>query len=300
MLENPGLRRYLKELAYLVWRLPLFFFARSWLRRTHFTIIHYHKMRPDVFREHIEYLARSYTFTPMKTLAEALSGSQEHIPENSLTITFDDGWRSNYDLLPVIREHPCHITIFLSTGLLGTHRKPGSRALYDDSMMDEDLLPSIISGDVDTSSLEDHYVMAEERTMLSVDEVREMKEFVDFQSHGVNHHVSTAIPLEQLGYELRESKRFIEELTGREVYAFAYPYNIAGKRAAEAVAEAGYKVARVGQRMLNSATTNRYMLNSISVVRDCSVSELAKNIEIAKMKTVIHMLGQRLKGKAVA
>jgi hypothetical protein len=136
--------------------------------------------------------------------------------------------------------------------------------------------------------------MTEERTMLSVGEVREMKEFVDFQSHGVKHLDSTAIPLEVFQHELRESKRFIEELTGREVYAFAYPYNIAGQREAEAVEEAGYAIARVGQRMLNSATTNKYRLNSIPVVRDCSVSDLKKNIEIAEMKTAIHLAGKRL------
>ena len=292
-MENPGLRRYLRELAYLLWRLPLFFFARSWLRRTHFTLIHYHRMSPDAFREHIEYLAKNYTFTRLKTLAEALSGPQKNVPRNSLTITFDDGWRSNYDLLPVIREQGCPITIFLSTGLLGTHRKPGSRILYDTYMMDEDLLQSIVRGDGDASSLEDGQEMTEERTMLSADEVRKMEEFVDFQSHGVSHRLSTAIPLEAFRYELDESKRFIEGLTGREVYAFAYPYNRAGQREAEAVEEEGYMIGRVGQRMLNSATTNRYMLNSIPVVRDCSVSDLKKNIEIAEMKTAIHSVGQR-------
>ena len=292
-MENPSLRGYLRELAYLVWRLPLFFFARSWLRRTHFTLIHYHRMSPDAFREHVEYLARNYTFTPLKTLSEALSGPQKNIPRNSLAITFDDGWRSNYDLLPVIREHGCPITIFLSTGLLGTHRRPGSRILYDTQMIDEDFLQSVVPGDGDTSSLEDGQEMAEERTMLSADEVGKMKESVDFQSHGVNHHVSAAIPLEAFQFELRESKRFIEELTGREVYAFAYPYNRAGRREAEAVEEAGYMIARVGQRMLNSAETNRYMLNSIPVVRDCSVSDLRKNIEIAEMKTAIHFVGRR-------
>jgi peptidoglycan/xylan/chitin deacetylase (PgdA/CDA1 family) len=292
-LENSSLRGYLRELAYLLWRLPIFFFARSWVRRTHFTLIHYHRMSPDAFRGHIEYLARSYTFTPLKTLAEALSGPQKDVPKNSLTITFDDGWRSNYDLLPVIRESGCPITIFLSTGLLGTNRKPGSRILYDDFMMDEDLLQSIIRGEMDASSLVDDQEMGGERTMLSADEVGKMKGFIDFQSHGVSHHVSTAIPLEAFRYELRESKKFIEELTGREVYAFAYPYNRAGRREAEAVEEAGYTVARVGQRMLNSATTNRYMLNSIPVVKDCSVPDLRKNIEIAEMKTAIHFVGRR-------
>jgi len=121
-----------------------------------------------------------------------------------------------------------------------------------------------------------------------------MKEHVDFQSHGVNHHVSTALPMELLRYELEESKRFIEDLTGREVYAFAYPYNVAGRREAEAVAQAGYRIARVGQRRLNSTTADRYMLNSVPVVRDCGVPELEKKLELARMKTVIHRVLQWL------
>ena len=291
-MENPGLRGYLRELAYLVWRLPLFFFARSRIRRTHFTMIHYHMMSPDAFREHIEYLKRNYTFTPLKTLAEALSGPQKNVPTKSIAVTFDDGWRCNYDLLPVIREYNCPITIFLSTSLLGTNRRPGF-GIRRNTSIDRLHLQTIASSDEATQSLEVGQEMTEERTMLSVGEVREMMEFVDFQSHGVKHLASTAIPLEVLQHELRESKRFIEELTGREVYAFAYPYNIAGRREAEAVEEAGYAIARVGQRMLNSVTTNRYRLNSIPVGRDCSVSDLRKNIEIAEMKTAIHLVGKR-------
>ncbi|MFH0849962.1 MAG: polysaccharide deacetylase family protein [Candidatus Bathyarchaeota archaeon] len=289
MLENPGLRRHLRELAYLVWRLPLFFFARSWLQRTHFTVIHYHRMSPERFKEHLEYLTRKYTVIPMRVVEEALTRPSEPLPVNSLVITFDDGWKSNYELLHVIREHDCPVTIFLSTGLLGTNRSPGSRVLYDDFHLDEDLLEAIIRGSsTDASNLTEPSVTEEERTILSADEVREMKELVDFQSHGVNHHVSTALPVDLLRYELRESKRFIEDLTGREVYAFAYPYNVAGRKEAEAVAEAGYRIARVGQRKLNSMTADRYMLNSVPVVRDCSVPELEKNLELAKMKTVIH------------
>jgi len=293
MLENPGLRGHLRELAYLVWRLPVFFFLRSWLRRTHFTVIHYHVMSPGRFREHLEYLTRKYAVIPMRVLEEALTNPSMPLPVNSLVITFDDGWRSNYELLPVIREQGCPVTIFLSTGLLGTHRRPSSRILYDDFHMDEDLLQSIIAGSGAEAPPTEPGV-AEERTMLSADEVREMKELVDFQSHGVSHHVSTALPLELLMYEFRESKRFIEDLTGREVYALAYPYNMAGHREAEAAAEAGYRVARVGQRKLNSMAPDRYMLNSVPVVEDCSVAELEKNLEIAGMKTVFHWALQRL------
>jgi peptidoglycan/xylan/chitin deacetylase (PgdA/CDA1 family) len=254
-------------------------------------MIHYHTMSPDAFREHIEYLKSNYMFTPLKTLAEALSGPLKNVPGKCIAITFDDGWRCNFDLLPVIREYNCPITIFLSTSLLGTNSRPGFGIRRNTSKIDRYRLQTVASSDEATQSLEVGQETTEERTMLSVGEAKEMMEFVDFQSHGVKHLASTAVPLEELQQELRESKRFIEELTGREVYAFAYPYNIAGRREAKAVEEAGYAIARVGQRMLNSAKTNRYRLNSIPVVRDCSVSDLKKNIEIAEMKTAIHLVG---------
>ncbi len=288
MLENKGIHRHLKNLAYLIWRLPIFHFARAWLKRTHFTMIHYHRMNPANFKEHLEYLYSKYEIISLARLRDKLYNStEEELPRNSLVITFDDGWRSNYELIPVIEEYNCPITIFLATGLIGTNMRPSSKRIYEKSMLSDDQLP--FSNDTDRSKVVDYQHNNSDkmqRVMLSLEEIQNMKNYVDFQSHGVNHHVTTTLPLNILRYELEESKRFIEEKIGNKVYAFAYPYNISDRREAEAIAEAGYQIGRIGGKRLNTLKTNFYQLKSIGIPADCSLEILEKTLEIAKLKTI--------------
>ncbi|MCW4050267.1 MAG: polysaccharide deacetylase family protein [Candidatus Bathyarchaeota archaeon] len=251
-------------------------------------MIHYHRMSPEKFREHILFLREKYNIISLQTLRDILYDTNgQKLPENSLIITFDDGWKTNYQLLPVIKEFDCPITIFLSTGLVGSNRKPGSKVIYDDFLINEDLLQQITRQSEETGIIEyfDYNSFEHERTMLSLEEIMEMSSYVEFQSHGVNHHVSTALPDYQLRYEIVESKKFIEETTGKEVYAIAYPYNEAGRREKEAVANAGYKLGRVGDRKLNSLSVDKYLINSIGIVEDCSIRNLRKILELAQIKT---------------
>jgi peptidoglycan/xylan/chitin deacetylase (PgdA/CDA1 family) len=197
--------------------------------------------------------------------------SKTNLPVNSLVITFDDGWRSNYKLLPIIRNYDHPVTIFLSTGFVGTNSIPGSRLHLDE---------------IHRNQLE-IVEAATSRKMLNHNEIIDMVESgVNFQSHGVNHRVSTTLQLDNFKFELDESKRFIENLTNQEVFAFCYPYNEAGINQARVVEGVGYQIARKGNRILNSVKSNKYLLNSIGISRNCTIKDLKKSLELAKMKTV--------------
>ena len=280
-MENKTIRGYLKNLGYWIWRLPIFHFIRSWLKLTHFTIIHYHEIHPDIFREHLDHFKKHYTIISLHKLRGFLYNiSKIKLPENSLIITFDDGWRSNYELLSLIKEYNHPITIFLSTGLVGTNKIPGARTNLETTPRKQ-----IKVDDVQTS-----------RKMLNQNEILEMIDSgVDFQSHGVNHRVSTSLTLYEFRFELDESKKFIEKLTNQEVFAFAYPYNEADINQAKVVEEAGYQIARKGDRILNSIKSNKYLLNSIGIRKNCSILDLQKSLELAKMKTVLIWLIEYLK-----
>lgn len=270
-LENKTIRGYLKSLGCWIWRLPIFYFIRSWLKHTHFTIIHYHEIHPDMFKEHLDYLKNNYTIISLHKLKDIYSPiSKIKLPENSLIITFDDGWRSNYKLLPLIKKYNHPITIFLSTGLVGINYI--SRACIN--------VRSRKIDDVQTS-----------RNMLNQSEIIEMIDScVDFQSHGVYHHVSPILTLNEFRFELDISKKYIEKLTNQEVFAFAYPYNEADINQVGVVEEAGYQIARKGGRILNSIKSNKYLLNSIGIRRNCSLIDLRKSLELANMKTVLTWL----------
>jgi peptidoglycan/xylan/chitin deacetylase (PgdA/CDA1 family) len=279
-LENQTIRGYLKNLGYLIWRLPIFYFIRSWLKHTYFTIIHYHEIHPDIFREHLGYYKKHYTIISLHKIRDFYYNiSKIKLPENSLIITFDDGWRSNYELLSLINEYNPPITIFLSTGLVGTNKIPSARPSLETTPRKQTKID-----DVQTS-----------RKMLNQNEILEMIDSgVDFQSHGVNHRVSTSLTLYEFRFELDESKKYIEKLTNQEVFAFAYPYNEANINQAKVVEEAGYQIARKGDRILNSMKSSKYLLNSIGIRKNCSIIDLQKSLELAKMKTALIWLIEHL------
>lgn len=250
--------------------------------KDHFTIIHYHHPEPEPFEAQIRYLKEAFNVLPLEYLRDHYMDGVE-LPEKALFVTFDDGWKNNYHLLPVVEKHDFPITIFLSTGLVGTDRKPGRKIIYDDFRIDEDLLKTIIG----EQSEPNQEVPYEQRVMLSVDEIKEMSRLIDFQSHGVNHHVASAIPSELMDYELRESKRFIQEVTGKDVYAFAFPYNEVSNKAYPLLEKNGYTLARAGTRRYNKVGVHPYKLNSIGTDAEWSVRQLKRVHHLAEMKTVV-------------
>ena len=63
-------------------------------------------------------------------------------------------------------------------------------------------------------------------------------------SHTMTHAFVNHIPKEQAKWEIEESKKVIEELTGKECEAFCYPRGRYNKETIEMIKNAGYKWAR--------------------------------------------------------
>ncbi|MCX6852703.1 MAG: polysaccharide deacetylase family protein [Verrucomicrobia bacterium] len=72
----------------------------------------------DAFRSICSMLAKEYRVISLADLVEARSQGSG-LPDNSVVITFDDGYASNYELgFPILREFGLHATIFVATGFL--------------------------------------------------------------------------------------------------------------------------------------------------------------------------------------
>jgi peptidoglycan/xylan/chitin deacetylase (PgdA/CDA1 family) len=112
------------------------------------------------------------------------------LPERSVVITFDDGYRSVHEhALPALRRFGMCATLFL---IAGSHEgRPAARL---------------------------------GRTMLSWSEVRELRDAgVTIGAHTVTHPDLRRLPLAQAAAEMRDSKARIEQALGTAVTSFAYP-----------------------------------------------------------------------------
>jgi peptidoglycan/xylan/chitin deacetylase (PgdA/CDA1 family) len=153
-------------------------------------------VKPQVFRQSLARLhARGYRTLRLEEAIDYVRQG-EPFPLRTVVITFDDGYRSVYDVaFPVLQRHGMSATIFLTVGGRET-AKPAVR------------LPSLGG-----------------RTMLSWREIREMwRSGIDFGAHTLTHPDLTHLPHHQLAVEMCESKAIIEDMLGVHVPCFAYPF----------------------------------------------------------------------------
>lgn len=89
----------------------------------------WHQLDVATFRRQLEWVARHYRVWALEdALARWAAGT---LPERSLAITFDDGYRNNLELAaPILEELRTPATVFLVTDLVGTAEVPWPDRIY--------------------------------------------------------------------------------------------------------------------------------------------------------------------------
>ncbi|AGF57982.1 peptidoglycan/xylan/chitin deacetylase (PgdA/CDA1 family) [Clostridium saccharoperbutylacetonicum] len=122
------------------------------------------------------------------------------IPEKSVIITFDDGYRDNYTLaFPILKELNMKATIFVISSFMNR----------SDCLSPEELKEMSDYG-------------------------------IDIESHTVSHKRLSDMNYKTQLKELKDSKVAIEKVTGKPVTAIAYPEGKYNDNTKKAVVEAGY------------------------------------------------------------
>ncbi|MFF9812072.1 polysaccharide deacetylase family protein [Streptomyces sp. NPDC014006] len=144
------------------------------------------------------------------SVAELLAARARGAGRYLVGLTFDDGYADFVDnALPVLARWQCTATLFVLPGRLG-----GVNA-WDP--------------------------LGPRKPLLTADGVRCAAEAgVEIGSHGLTHIDLTRADDITLKAETADSRALLEELTGRPVTGFCYPYGSADQRAVNAVREAGY------------------------------------------------------------
>jgi peptidoglycan/xylan/chitin deacetylase (PgdA/CDA1 family) len=106
--------------------------------------------------------------------------------------------------------------------------------------------------------------------LLRLDELQTLgqKDLVEFGAHSVTHAMLASLPATDQRKEIKRSKEWLDELTGRPTSGFAYPYGQKTHYTAETMAlvrEAGYVYACANFRGTYDENTNRFEIPRIQV-----------------------------------
>jgi peptidoglycan/xylan/chitin deacetylase (PgdA/CDA1 family) len=185
------------------------FLIRETVQRRRVTILYHHDADPSTLDVQLKALSKRYNLVDLRTCIDALlAGRMDLLPPKPLVLTFDDGWKGNYDLLEVFRRYGVTPTIFLCSGVVATHRAFWWTVVDDPAEVErlkraptpERLIALSALGYAETLEYS-------QRSALSRSEIEEMRDRVDFEAHTVYHPILTGCDDETSWREISGSDR---------------------------------------------------------------------------------------------
>ena len=147
---------------------------------------------PGLFEEHLRYIKENHTVISFRHFAEGLVYGTK-VPKNAVVITFDDGYRDNYEVAyPLLKKYEAHATIFVVSGF--------------------------VNKEVDLVGVPGWEAM-------SWDQLRELDKsaFVEIGAHTDTHPILSSLEPQNAEYEIGHSREELSKKLGRDVDLFAYP-----------------------------------------------------------------------------
>jgi peptidoglycan/xylan/chitin deacetylase (PgdA/CDA1 family) len=229
----------------------------------------------------VQYLSQRYNLVSLIDFVKILSAAdQSNFPKNALLITLDDGWKENYDLLPVIRKYKFRPTVFITSQMINTERHfwwtecPASEVGQLKRMPNKQRL-EILKTKYQYDPVREY---TGRRQALNWDEITVMKNFVDFGLHSKHHPVLTQCSTEEKRDEIVGCKTETEKMFGCKIEAFAYPNGDYNTECIRILKECGLKVARTTDAGWNNFSADPYKLKITGASDDGSVTKLAAEL----------------------
>lgn len=216
-------------------RLPVLMYHSIGPLRDGFSI--YLTVSPELFERHLQWIRRN-GYTPIRlTDWVAYQRDGKPLPEKPILLTFDDAYRDLATFgLPLLRKYGFTGTVFVVTDQIG-----GTNAW-------------------------DLCLGVSEQPLMSANEIRTWAEQgIEFGAHTRTHADLTRCTPEQIAEEMRGSRQSLEELLGRPVTSFAYPYGYYTEQVAE-IARQHFDAALTCDRGLNCLATDLLHLRRSEVV----------------------------------
>jgi len=244
--------------------IPILF--KFFFQKYKITILYYHNIDERSFKRHLLYIKNHYNIIDLSSLYDFLTNNDINMPNYAVLITFDDGHIGNYKLLDIFKAHNVKPVIFLTAGLIGTHSAFWFNLPFNNKSEKENLkqMPDKKRRDYINEKFKE-FTAPQDSQALSIEMVREMSPFVDFQSHTVDHPCLPKCTDEEALYQIESSKKRIEDIVGKPVISIAYPNGDFSIRDIQLVKKAGYKIGFSSKPGFNHRNSDLYSLKRLSI-----------------------------------
>ena len=127
----------------------------------------------------------------------------------------------------------------------------------------------IVAGQIGGTNLWDHQKRLQKRPLMSREQILEWVQVGhEIGAHTVNHPNLAEIPLAEARREIFDSKKILEDLLGRPVVHFCYPYGGWNPRVRDLVEEAGFETATSCIGGYNTPATDRLGLRRLAACHE--------------------------------
>lgn len=193
----------------------------------------------ETFRKQMNYLKQNgYTTLTLDELYDFFINNKP-VPNKSIVITFDDGYKDNFEnAYPILKELGFNATIFVIT-----------------STVDND------------------------KNYLTSKQLKELEaNGIDIESHTVNHEQLDKLTYNEQVNTLKSSKEYIEKVLGEQKKYIAYPFGKWNHDTIKAVKDAGYSMVFTTESGWANKNQGIYELHRVYVSANHDMKEFERRI----------------------
>lgn len=186
----------------------------------------------EQFEEHLKILkSKGFQSISIDTLISKLI-----LPKDKyIIITFDDGYKDNFDnAIPLLKKYGFNAYIFMITGVKQNIWDKESETRLFEIMDDEQIRFASKNG-------------------------------IEIGGHTLNHYHLPEIESDIANKEIIDNKNEIEEIIGKEISVFAYPYGEFSEETISLVKDAGYKYAFTTDKGSKALHENPFTIRRIAI-----------------------------------
>ena len=213
-----------------------------------------HSVSPEAFLRHITFIKENYALCALGEIERFLL--DENDQERKVVITFDDAYTNFIEsAFPILKRLNVPCTMFVPTGYIGGSNEWD--AIYNAAPL---------------------------RRVMGADQLRDLAKegLVEFGSHTVDHVRLGSLPRKEMERQVVESKRRLEDVLGRSVVSFSYPYGQLGDYSVattEILAAARYDRAVISRWSTLNSYRERMTLRRICFEEEDEDRDLRAKIE---------------------